>query len=81
MTKLDEFVTIRPAAKLLGVSLSTIRSWDRTGEIPVYRSPMSGYRLFKKSDLEEILRKIEESGKHPTGYVCTALRAQPGKPR
>ena len=34
----------------------------------VYRNPISGYRLFKKTDLEELLQQIEQSGKHPTGW-------------
>jgi len=81
MTKFNQFVTVKEAAKLLGVSPNTLRTWDRTGKIRVYRSPMSKYRLFKKSDLVKILRQIDESGKHPTGYVRTALRAKPQKPR
>lgn len=68
MTKLDEFVTIKQAAKLLGVCCNTLRSWDQANKIPVYRNPISGYRLFKKTDLEELLRQIETSGKHPTGW-------------
>ncbi len=81
MVKLDEFVTIREAAQILGVSLNTLRNWHRDGKMTVYRNPISGYRLFKKADLEELLRQIEESGKHPTGYVRTTFRAKPKKPR
>jgi excisionase family DNA binding protein len=68
MVKLDEFVTIKQAAKLLGVSANTLRNWHRDAKIPVYRNPVSGYRLFKKADLDELLRKIEESGKYPSGW-------------
>lgn len=68
MVKLDEFVTIKQAARFLGVSPNTLRNWHRDAKIPVYRNPISGYRLFKKSDLEELLRRIEESGKYPTGW-------------
>lgn len=68
MVKLDEFVTINQAARLLGVSPNTLRNWHRDAKIPVYRNPISGYRLFKKADLEELLRRIEDSGKYPTGW-------------
>lgn len=68
MTKLDEFVTIKEAAEFLGVSPNTIRNWHRDRKIPVYRSPISNYRLFKKTDLEELLQQIEESGVFPTGW-------------
>ena len=68
MTKLDEYVTIKEAAEYLGVSPNTLRNWHRDGKIPVYRSPISNYRLFKKKDLEELLRRIDESGEYPTGW-------------
>ena len=68
MTRLDEFVTIKEAAEFLGISPNTIRNWHRDGKIPVYRSPISNYRLFKKKDLERLLRQIEESGVFPTGW-------------
>ena len=68
MVKLDEFVTINQAAKFLRVSPNTLRNWHRDAKIPVYRNPISGYRLFKKADLEELLRQIEKSGKYPTGW-------------
>ena len=37
MVRLDEFVTIKQAAKLLGVSHNTLRNWHRDAKIPVYR--------------------------------------------
>jgi DNA (cytosine-5)-methyltransferase 1 len=66
MTKLDEFVTIKQASRILGVCCNTLRGWDRDKKIPVYRNPISGYRLFRKTDLDELLRQIEESGVYPT---------------
>jgi len=68
MTRLDEFVTIKQAARFLGISANTLRNWHRDAKIPVYRNPVSNYRLFKKADLEELLRQIEQSGQYPTGW-------------
>ena len=79
MTRLDEFVTVKEAAEFLGVSSNTLRNWHRDGKIPVYRNPISNYRLFKKTDLEELLRQIEESGEYPTGWKRNAKRNR--KPR
>ena len=79
MVKLDEFVTIRQAAKILGVSPNTLRNWHRDAKIPVYRNPASNYRLFKKADLEELLRQIEASGVYPTGWKKDVPRNR--KPR
>jgi DNA-binding transcriptional MerR regulator len=75
MVKLDEFVTIKQAAKILGVAPKTLRNWHRDAKIPVYRNPANGYRLFKTADLIEQLRRIEKSGKYPTGW------SRPRKPK
>jgi predicted site-specific integrase-resolvase len=68
MVKLDEFVTIKQAAKMLGVAPNTPRNWHVAGKIPVFRNPISRYRLFKKTDMEQLLRQIEKSGVYPTGW-------------
>jgi excisionase family DNA binding protein len=72
-------VTIKEAAKLLGVSVNTLRNWHRDARLPVFRNPLNGYRLFKKTDLEELLRQIEASGTYPTGWKRSAPRNR--KPR
>jgi DNA (cytosine-5)-methyltransferase 1 len=68
MASLDVYLTVKEAAEFLGVAPNTIRNWDRDGRIPVYRHPISNYRLFKKEDLQEVLRQIEESGEYPSGW-------------
>jgi len=68
MTSLGEFLTVKQAAEFLGVAPNTLRNWDRDQKIPVYRHPISNYRLFKRDDLEEVLQQILESGTHPTGW-------------
>jgi len=34
MVSLDQFVTIKQAAKLLGVSVNTLRNWHRDARLP-----------------------------------------------
>ena len=67
MPKLEDYLTIKAAAEYLGVCPNTLRNWDASGKIRVYRHPMSGYRLFLISDLDEVLRRIEQAGELPTG--------------
>jgi DNA (cytosine-5)-methyltransferase 1 len=61
MKKLHDYLRIKEAAEFLGVSPGTLRNWGRDGKIPTYRNPLSGYRLFKKTDLKALLRQIETS--------------------
>lgn len=59
--KLTEYVQTAEAAEILGVAQNTLRKWAKRGEIPMHRNPVNGYRLFKRSDLEKFLRKVETS--------------------
>ncbi|EMB14844.1 transcriptional regulator, MerR family protein [Rhodopirellula europaea 6C] len=61
MEKLDNYLTIKNAAAFLGVSQNTVRNWGRAGKIPMHRNPVNGYRLFKQSDLEQLLNEAEKS--------------------
>ena len=55
MAKLSEYVKVAEAARILGVSQNTLRSWAEAGKIPMHRNPANGYRLFRREDLERFL--------------------------
>jgi MerR family transcriptional regulator, copper efflux regulator len=56
---LGDYLTVVEAAGFLGVSASTLRNWDRDRKLPAKRHPVNRYRLYKRSDLEKILKKVE----------------------
>ena len=58
MTVRDDFVLVKEAAELLGVCPNTIRSWGASGKLTEHRHPINDYRLFKKKDIERLLRKM-----------------------
>ena len=58
MTRLSEYVKIAEAARILGVSQNTLRTWAEAGKIPVRRNPANGYRLFRRDDLKGFLAHI-----------------------
>lgn len=70
----DEYVRVKQAAAMLGLSPNTVRKWGALGKIPEFRHPVNRYRLYRKSDLERLIAKVEESQAQPIGQ-------QPGKPR
>lgn len=51
-------VTISEAAKLFGVSIHTIRRWDKSGKLKAVRHPFNNYRLYRLVDLQKIADKI-----------------------
>jgi excisionase family DNA binding protein len=59
MKTTDEYLLIKQAAELLGVSANTLRAWVSTGKIQAYRHPVNNYRLFKKSEVDALLALIE----------------------
>ncbi|QDT30041.1 Helix-turn-helix domain protein [Gimesia panareensis] len=58
MTATDEYLLVKQAAELLGVSANTIRAWSATEKLQEYRHPVNNYRLFKKTDIEELVTQI-----------------------
>ena len=69
MDRLNGYLRIREAAEFLGVSPNTLRNWGREDKIPEFRHPVNNYRLYRQSDLEEVLRRIMQprpaSGRRP----------------
>lgn len=55
-----DLITIAEAAKLLAVSLPTLRRWDCSGKFPARRHPMNGYRMYSKDDVMRLRKKIVE---------------------
>ena len=56
-----KYYTIKQAARILGVTPLTLRNWDKNGKLKPYRHPANNYRVYKASQLELFLRKIEIS--------------------
>lgn len=60
----EEFCFIEEAAKILGVNKNTLRGWDKRGIFVTYRHPINSYRMYKRTELEEFLKKLQESKKN-----------------
>jgi len=63
--KLDEYLTIKEAAAFLGVAVNTLRNWGRDGKVAMHRHPVNDFRLFKISDLQQLLRDTQQSRSGP----------------
>jgi DNA (cytosine-5)-methyltransferase 1 len=57
----DDFLRVKEAAEMLGVSPNAIRAWGGDGKIPEYRHPINRFRLYKRKELQNVLRAIERS--------------------
>jgi DNA-binding transcriptional MerR regulator len=61
MSMRETYVMVHDAAEILGVAPNTIRAWGAAGKIPEYRHPLNGYRLYKRSDLNQVIERLERS--------------------
>ena len=55
----NQYITIKQASKILGVSPLTLRNWDKNGKLKAHRHPMNNYRVYKIEDLETVMQEIE----------------------
>ena len=55
---------ISQAARLLGISIDILRSWDRNGLIDIPRDPSNGYRLYRAQQLSRlrVIRMLSRAG-------------------
>ncbi len=51
----QELITISEAAEILGVSIDTLRRWDKSGKLSPIKTSDAGYRLYSRSQLELFL--------------------------
>jgi len=47
-----DYLSLKDAAEYVGVSAQTLRRWDASGKLKPIRHPSSGYRFYKRADLE-----------------------------
>lgn len=66
MVKLRDYLRISEAAEYLGVSPNTLRNWENAGKVVAVRHPVNGYRLFKREDLEALLKRLAQPGREPS---------------
>jgi DNA (cytosine-5)-methyltransferase 1 len=65
MPRDKNLIRVKEAAELLGVCPNTVRAWGAEGRIPEYRHPVNNYRLFKRDELERLMKRVEDSARHP----------------
>jgi len=54
-----KYVSIREASRILGVSDSTLRNWDRVGVLVPERRLHSGKRFYSVDQLDKMIAEME----------------------
>ncbi len=72
-----KLITIKQAAKILGVTPLTLRNWDNSGKFEASRHSINNYRVYKLADIEKLVMEIEASkGKRPNKKQVRKLVVQ-----
>ncbi len=69
-----DFLTLAEAAEYVGVSKDTLRRWDASGRLKPVRRPSSGYRFYRRPDLEPFrleYRRAELAAEQPNHLFQT----------
>ena len=64
--KLSDYLRISEAAEYVGVSPNTLRNWENAGKVVAVRHPVNGYRLFKREDLDALLKLVAQPSGEPS---------------
>lgn len=60
-----QYLTIKKASEILGVTPLTLRNWDKKGKLIAHRHPVNNYRVYKKEEIDTLMRKIDEDPSRP----------------
>ena len=58
-SSLEQLLTRKQAAAILGVSLPTLDDWTKKGEIVCYRTPSGSGKRYKSAEVQNALVKIK----------------------
>ena len=66
---MKEYLTLAETSEYIGKSKETLRRWDREGKLLAVREPVSNYRVYKKSDIDNLFADFVDSD-FDTEKVC-----------
>ncbi len=55
---IKDYYSLNETAKIVGKSKTTLRRWDKEGILNAVREPVSNYRMFKKTDVQNLLGQL-----------------------
>lgn len=69
----NKLLSIGETAKLLGISIQTLRRWDGKGVLKSFRLTPSGKRLYKKEDIKVLLHDLPAMGWQWASQIIPSL--------
>ncbi|MFH1582545.1 MAG: MerR family DNA-binding transcriptional regulator [bacterium] len=60
---MSKYLTLRETAKMLHVTTQTLRNWDKRSMLKSLRNPINNYRVYRITDIQYFMHKLESKGK------------------
>lgn len=60
----NKLLSIGEVAKILGVSIDTLRRWDSAGRLTSVRTGPRGHRFYRQSDIDQYLEEIDATARN-----------------
>jgi type I restriction enzyme M protein len=54
----DTYISVQEAASLLGITKTTLRSWDKRGKLKAVQNPVNQYRMYHLSEVVALQKQI-----------------------
>ena len=70
---MNEFISLKDAAAIIGVHPSTVRLWTDKGILPAHRTP-GGHRRYRRADVELWAENSRRGGLEPEAMMQSAVR-------
>lgn len=56
---MDNFISIREAASIIGVNTETLRRWDKNGKFQSSRNPINNYRVYSIEKVQAFVKELQ----------------------
>ena len=63
---MNEYMTLSETSEYIGKSKETLRRWDNEGKLFAVREPMSNYRVYRKSDVDNLFSNFLDENNQET---------------
>ena len=73
---MDRLVTVGEASKALGVSITTLRRWEKEGQLQPDEITPSGHRRYDLAKLQPELFRLERSARKTIAYARVSSHDQ-----
>ena len=67
---MSKYYSINKFSKILGISVQTLRNWDKKGKLHPHHTSSNGYRYYSHEQLNQVMN-VKRSEERRVGKECS----------